>query len=216
MGQGVLDTDAASAFLSAADPVLGALIAEVGMVEMRPAGPDPLQALTRSIVFQQLSGAAAGTIYRRFVALFAIEGDGFPGPEAMLALDDETMRAAGLSRQKIASLRSLATHFASGELGSEQFEHWEDEDIITHLTRVRGIGRWTAEMFLMFHLHRPDVLPVNDLGINRAIMKRYGLAAPPRPAEVLRIGEVWRPQATAACLYLWRSEDGNPPASAEF
>lgn len=216
MGQATLDTTMATAFLSAADPVLAALIVEVGPVEMRAAGPNPLQALARSIIFQQLSGAAAGTIYRRYVALFALDDGAFPGPEEMLALDDETMRAAGLSRQKVASLRSLAAHFASGELGTEQFEHWGDEDIITHLTRVRGIGRWTAEMFLMFHLRRPDVLPVNDLGINRAIMKRYGLAAPPRPADVLRIGEVWRPQATAACLYLWRSEDGDLPASAEF
>src|SRR4029078_1459662 len=109
------------------------------------------------------------------------------------------MRAAGLARQKTAALRSLAEHFVSGELGEEPFHTLGDEAVIERLTRVRGIGRWSAEMFLMFHLHRPHVLPVNDLGINRAIHKESGLEAPQKPAEVLRVGASWRPWATVAC-----------------
>jgi len=206
-GQRVFDLDHSVAFLCRADPVLAEVIERAGTIEVRPPGPGPFQALSRSIIFQQLSGTAAGAIYRKFQALFGLEGEAFPVPEQVLPLDDETLRSAGLSRQKVASIRSLSEHFVSGELGSEQFEHWEDEEIIAHLTRVRGVGRWTAEMFLMFHLRRPDVLPVNDLGINRAIMKRYGLDAMPKADRVKAIGEPWRPHATVACLYLWRSED---------
>ncbi len=207
----VFDLDHSRAYLRGADPVLAALIDHVGNIEVRPTGPNAYQALSRSIIFQQLSGTAAGAIYRKFQALFGLEGEAFPSPRQVLPLGDDDLRAAGLSRQKIASIRSLSEHFVSGELGSEQFEHWEDEEIIAHLTRVRGVGRWTAEMFLMFHLRRPDVLPVNDLGINRAIMKRYSLDAMPKPDAVRAIGEPWRPHATVACLYLWRSEDVRTP-----
>ena len=207
----MFDLDHSRAYLQGADPVLAALIEQVGRIEVRPAGPNAFQALSRSIIYQQLSGTAAGAIYRKFQALFGLEGEAFPAPEQVLPLDDETLRSVGLSRQKIASIRSLAEHFASGELGSEQFEQWADEEIIAHLTRVRGVGRWTAEMFLMFHLRRPDVLPVNDLGINRAIMRRYGLESMPKPEAVKAIGEPWRPHATVACLYLWRSEDVGLP-----
>jgi 3-methyladenine DNA glycosylase/8-oxoguanine DNA glycosylase len=221
---GLIDEVAALAHLRAADPVMSALITRVGPFEMRPDNEDPFRSLARSIVYQQLSGKAAGTIFARLLALFDPESAldasirrtdpewtpltrPFPRPAAVLATSDEQLRAVGLSRQKVASIRSLAEHFASGELGSEQFDAWEDEEIITHLTRVRGIGRWSAEMFLMFHLHRPDVLPVNDVGINRAMMKLYELEALPKPDDVRRIGEPWRPFATVACWYLWRSED---------
>jgi 3-methyladenine DNA glycosylase/8-oxoguanine DNA glycosylase len=210
-GSRAFDIDHSLAFLRSADPVLATLIEQVGPIEVRPRGPNAFQALSRSIIYQQLSGTAAGAIYRKFQASFDLEGDAFPAPEQVLPRSDDDLRAAGLSRQKIASIRSLSEHFASGELGSEQFEHWEDDEIIAHLTRVRGVGRWTAEMFLMFHLRRPDVLPVNDLGINRAIMKRYGLEAMPKPDAVKAIGEPWRPHATVACLYLWRSEDVKLP-----
>jgi 3-methyladenine DNA glycosylase/8-oxoguanine DNA glycosylase len=220
----LLDPEVAVPHLRRADPVLARIIEAAGPFEMREDAGNPFRALSRSIIFQQLSGKAAGTIYNRFVALFGDDVSGgalltrsdpdwtsgetaFPEPPVVLALSDESMRTAGLSRQKIASLRSLAEHFDSGELGLESFEHWEDEEIIAHLTRVRGIGRWTAEMFLMFHLRRPDVLPVNDVGINRAIQRQYQLDQTPAPAEVLRIGEPWRPWATVACWYLWRSED---------
>jgi DNA-3-methyladenine glycosylase II len=195
---------------------------------MRSGGEDPFRSLARAIVYQQLSGKAAGTIFGRFLALFA-RGDGFdpsvrrtdpgwspltepfPSPAEVLAVSDDDLRAVGLSRQKMASVRSLAEHFASGELSVEHLDDWDDEEVIAHLTRVRGIGRWTAEMFLMFDLRRPDVLPVNDVGINRAIMKLYGLEAMPKPPDVIRIGEPWRPWATVACWYLWRSEDTKLP-----
>ena len=120
---------------------------------------------------------------------------------------DEELRGVGLSRQKMLSVRSIAEHFGSGALSLDNFDYWDDEEVIAHLTQVRGVGRWTAEMFLMFHLGRPDVLPVNDVGINRAMMKQYGLAAMPKPPEVLQVGAAWRPWATVACWYLWRSED---------
>ncbi|MBI5948740.1 MAG: DNA-3-methyladenine glycosylase 2 family protein [Chloroflexi bacterium] len=200
-----IDPVAAVAHLSANDPVMGRLTAVVGPFTPRPAGGEPFRSLTRSIVFQQLSGKAASTILSRFVALFGEGAEFFPAPEAVLAKGDEQLRAVGLSRQKIASVRSLAEHFVNGELSAGHFEAWEDEEIIAHLTRVRGIGRWTAEMYLMFHLGRPDVLPVNDVGLNRAIQQLYGLAGPPKPPDVLRAGEPWRPWATVACWYLWRS-----------
>lgn len=201
-----IDPEAASAHL-ANDPVMARVMQSVGPFAGWPPSANPLRALSRSIIYQQLSGTAAGTIYRRFIGLWGLEGEAFPAPEQILAAGEEELRGAGLSRQKMASLRSLAEHFASGELSLEHFEEWEDEEIIAHLTQVRGVGRWTAEMFLMFHLGRPDVLPVNDVGINRALMKQYGLGSLPRPPEVLRLGEPWRPWATVACWYLWRSED---------
>ncbi len=223
-----IDSKTALAHLRAADPVMGRLIDATGPFAMRSGGEDPFRSLSRAIVYQQLSGKAAGTIFGRFLALFA-QGDGFdasvrrtdpdwsplkepfPLPERVLAVSDEQLRRAGLSRQKMASIRSLAEHFGSGELSVDHLDDWDDEEVIAHLTRVRGIGRWTAEMFLMFDLRRPDILPTNDVGINRAIMKLYGLEALPKPPDVLRIGEPWRPWATVACWYLWRSEDVKLP-----
>ena len=219
-----IDPDAAIKHLAAADPVMAGIISSVGAFDMRSDDADPFRSLSRAIVYQQLSGKAAGTIFGRFLALFAA-GDGhdpevrrtdptwtpletpFPAPAQVLGLDDETLRSVGLSRQKVASLRSLSEHFASGELGSEALDHWEDEEIIAHLTRVRGIGRWTAEMFLMFHMRRADVLPMNDVGINRAVGRQYGLPGFATGDDIRRIGDAWRPHATVACWYLWRSED---------
>jgi len=222
----MLSIDAAAALehLAARDAVMARIIDTVGPFGLQPDATDPFRALARSIVFQQLSGKAASTIFSRFVGLFDPDGGverelrrsdpawtpvggPFPEPGAILAASDEALRGAGLSRQKVAALRSLAEHFAAGELGSAVFADLDDEEIIRRTTQVRGIGRWSAEMFLMFHLGRPDVLPVNDVGINRAIQKQYGLDAGPKPADVLRIGEPWRPWATVACWYLWRSED---------
>jgi DNA-3-methyladenine glycosylase II len=206
-----IDLAAGVAHLRGADPVMARVIELCGEVGLRERGLSPFQSLARAIIFQQISGAAANSIYRKFLALFELEGDTFPEPAQVAALDDEALRLGGLSRQKAASIRDLALHFANGELGTEQFEHWTDEEIIAHLVRVRGVGRWTAEMFLMFHLRRPDVLPVNDVGINRAIMRRYGLGAMPKADEVLRIGAPWRPHASVACLYLWASEAVSTP-----
>lgn len=214
----------AKAHLRAADPVMARIIDRAGPFRLRADRSDPFASLARAIIYQQISGAAAGTIYGRFLDLFrrgrgfdsAVRRtspgwkkplDPFPAPRAVLRMPDLRLRSAGLSRQKTAYLKDLAAHFVSGELSPEAFDGWDDEAIIEHLTRVKGIGRWTAEMFLMFHLARPDVLPVNDVGINRAIQKQYGLRAPATPKQVRKIGAVWRPWATVACWYLWRSED---------
>ncbi|MCC7363479.1 MAG: DNA-3-methyladenine glycosylase 2 family protein [Dehalococcoidia bacterium] len=209
--------------LTAADPVMAGVIASGPPFALREDGDDPFRSLARAIIYQQLSGTAAGTIFRRFAGLFdggdtarAAQrlapgwtpfSEPFPAPAAVLALSDEAMRAAGLSRQKTAALRSLAEHFAAGDLGAHAFAELDDDAIVERVTQVRGVGRWTAEMFLLFHLRRADVLPVNDIGINRAIRRLYALDAMPRPADVLRIGEPWRPWASVACWYLWRSED---------
>lgn len=221
----LIDATAAEAYLAAADPVIGRLILGHGPFAMRVDAEDPFLSLSRAIVFQQLSGKAAGTIFRRYLGLFDDTGvvavdsvprtdpawtpmaEHAPPPELVLTKTDDELRSVGLSRQKVAALRDLALHFAEGNLSANLFEQWTDEEIIAHLTRVRGIGRWSAEMYLMFHMGRPDVLPVNDVGINRAIEKLYGLSAHPKPPEVLRIGEPWRPWATVACWYLWRNED---------
>jgi DNA-3-methyladenine glycosylase II len=205
-----IDAEAAEAHLRDSDPVMARLIAEHGPFAMREPLEGHFMALARAIAYQQLSGRAAAAIFGRFQALF---GDGrFPDPPEVLALPDEQFRAAGMSRQKTAALRSLAEHFAAGDLGRHVFEEMDDEDVIARLTQVRGIGRWSAEMFLMFQLRRADVLPVADLGINRAIMRQYGLPALPKPGEIRRTGEPWRPWATVACWYLWRSEDVRLPA----
>lgn len=202
-----IDVERAVAHLRAADSVMAMVIEAVGPPRLREPEPSAFKALARSIIFQQLSGKAASTILGRFVALFGDEPGAFPEPAQVLATDDETLRSAGVSRSKAASLRDLAAHFAEGALSVERFGEWSDEEIIEHLTAVRGIGRWTAQMFLMFQLQRPDVLPTGDVGMNRAMARLYGLNAPPTPEEVERIGAPWHPWATVACWYLWRSED---------
>jgi 3-methyladenine DNA glycosylase/8-oxoguanine DNA glycosylase len=219
------DPARAIAHLRSADPVMASLIDLLGPFQLREDGPNPFRALARAIIFQQLSGKAAGTIYGRFLGLFPGLGEAprvaerrsspqwdpsrepFPEPAAVLALDDLALRSAGLSRQKVAALRDLAHHFAEGLISHELLHEWDDEAVIEHLTRVRGVGRWTAETFLLFHLRRPDVLPINDVGINRAIMRSYGLESMPGPEQVLEVGKPWRPYASVACWYLWRSED---------
>jgi DNA-3-methyladenine glycosylase II len=196
------------AHLEAADPALARVIGMVGPPAIRRDGPEPFRALVRAIVYQQLSGKAAGTIHGRFLALFEAEdGSRFPEPHEVLALDDETLRGVGLSRQKTASIRDLAAYVADGRIDSARITELSDDEVIAELTRVRGIGRWTAEMYLIFNLGRPDVLPVNDLGINRAIMNIHGLGALPSAEQVRAIGAAWRPWASIACWYLWRSTD---------
>ena len=172
----------------------------------RPA--DHYGALVRAIVGQQLSTKAARSIYLRLTERF----DGStPTPEQVLADEPEELRAAaGLSRAKVGYLRSLAEHVLSGELELERLEDLDDDTVIAELVAVKGLGIWTAHMFLMFHLQRPDVLPVGDLGIRRAIERAYGLDALPDAAEMERIAEPWRPHRTLACRYLWRSLDNEP------
>lgn len=162
---------------------------------------EPFPALVRTITAQQISTKAAATIHGRLVALM---GRGVT-PPAMLALTDEQLRGAGLSRQKTAYLRDLATRVASGELPVHSLHELSDEEVIDAIVKVKGLGRWSAEMFLMFRLRRPDVLPVDDLGIVTAIQRLYGLRKKPKADRIRKIGEAWRPYRTVACWYLWRS-----------
>jgi DNA-3-methyladenine glycosylase II len=171
--------------------------------------PDDLYgALVRSIAGQQLSVLAARAIWRRLTERF----DGrTPTPQEILDDDPEELRAAaGFSRAKVRYLRSLAEHVLAGELELERLTELGDEEVIAELTAVKGIGEWTAHMFLMVTLDRPDVLPTGDLGVRNAIMRAYELESPPTPAEMTALAEPWRPHRTRACLYLWRSLDNAP------
>jgi 3-methyladenine DNA glycosylase/8-oxoguanine DNA glycosylase len=192
-------------YLKRVDPILAGVIESVGPCRIRvsPEGTH-FQALTRSIVFQQLSGKAAATILSRVTALFP---DATPTPEAVQATSDEQLRAAGLSRQKISYLRDLSSKVASGALPLDAVETMDDDDLIDHLVQVKGIGRWTAQMFLMFRLGRRNVLPELDLGIQNAIRRAYRMRKRPTPKQVKRVGAKWAPHSTVACWYLWRSLD---------
>jgi DNA-3-methyladenine glycosylase II len=199
--------------LRAADPTLRELIDEVGPDGLgdprRGLDPDDhYGALVRSIVGQQLSTHAARAIYTRLRERF---GGRTPTPAEVLADDpDELRAAAGLSRAKVTFLRSLAEHVRDGTLELERLDELPDDQVIAELVAVKGLGVWTAHMFLMFHLQRPDILPVGDLGIRRAMMLRYGLDELPAPDEMERIAEPWRPHRTLASLYLWRSLAATP------
>jgi DNA-3-methyladenine glycosylase II len=200
------------AHLRSADPTMAELMDRFGHPEevLRRRGPrpaDPYGALLRSIVGQQLSTKAARSIYERLTALF---DGGAPSPRALLDADPEELRAAGLSRAKVAYLRDLAERVEDGDLELERLAELPDGEVFEQLTAVKGLGRWTADMFLIFHLGRPDVLPVGDLGIRRAAQRAYGLDELPSPAELERIAEPWRPWRSLACLYLWRSLDNAP------
>jgi DNA-3-methyladenine glycosylase II len=204
-------TEDARRTLTNADPILGAIIEQVGPMEIRQR-PERFQALVRAIIFQQLAGRAAQTILNRFVEI--VGGGRFPTPEQVLAASDEDMRKAGLSRGKMAYIRDLAGHIRDGTLNFRRFAAMDDEEIIADLVRVRGIGRWTAEMFLMFNLLRPDVLPVDDLGFRNAVGKAYGMAKPPTAKELRELGERWRPYRSAACWYFWQSTSLITPDAA--
>jgi DNA-3-methyladenine glycosylase II len=158
-------------------------------------------------VGQQLSTKAAATIYGRMIELW---GGRTPTPQELLDTDPETIRAAGMSRPKVAYLRDLAEHVLSGELELDRLNELSDEEITTELTAVKGLGVWTAHMFLIFHLQRPDVLPVGDLGVRNAIKREYGLDELPDPLEMTELAEPWRPHRSLASLYLWRSLDNAP------
>ena len=201
---------AARRHLSTADPTMGALIERLGKLDVetrlrrrseeRPA--DAYGALLRAIVGQQLSTKAARTIYGRVLELF----DGStPTPERLLEAREEDLRSAGLSGRKVEYVRDLAAHVLSGELELDRLGELSDEEAIEEIVAVRGLGQWTAEMFLLFHLERPDVLSGGDLGIRKAIQVEYGLAEMPPPRQVLEIGEAWRPHRSLASLYLWES-----------
>ncbi len=193
---------AALRHLRRVDPVLAEIIGQVGRYRM-VRRPERFQALVRAIIFQQLAGRAAQAIYDRFAGLFP--GARFPSPRQVLAAEETALRGAGLSRQKLLYIRDLARHVADDQLNFHRFARMDDEQIIADLTRVMGIGRWTAEMFLMFNLGRPDVLPVDDLGDRNAVFKHYRMKLPPTPKQLREFGERWRPYRSVAVWYLWQS-----------
>jgi DNA-3-methyladenine glycosylase II len=186
------------------DPILARAIKQIGPCRMAERQrKDHLSALIGSIVSQQLSTKAAATIFGRFVALFPDRH--IPDAAAIAAIDDATLRSVGLSGQKIGYLRDLSARIADGRLNLDELDTLPDEAVIERLTSVKGFGRWTAEMFLMFRLHRPDVLPAGDLGIVNAIQRLYGLRKRPDPKRILKMGDAWRPYRSVASWYLWQS-----------
>ena len=199
--------------LRASDPTLRELIDGLGGADAiadrsRGRPEDHYGTIVRSIVGQQLSTKAAAAIWGRLIDRY----DGRPpNPDEVLAEDPEELRAAaGLSRAKVVFLRSLAEHVLDGSLELDQLDGMDDDAVIAELTAVKGIGVWSAHMFLMFHLRRPDVLAVGDLGVRKAVMRAYGLEAMPDPATMERIAEPWRPYRTIACLFLWESLSATP------
>jgi DNA-3-methyladenine glycosylase II len=192
--------------LKKADPKLAAVIEQVGPCRftVRSEGTH-FEAVARAIVYQQLSGKAAGTIHGRFTALLS---GNTPLAAQLLALSDEQLRGAGISRQKAGYLRDLATRTHNGSVPMDSLHDLPDEAIMEALTSIKGVGRWTAQMFLMFRLGRPDILPDLDLGVQKAIQKAYRLRKLPAPERVREIGAKWAPYRTIASWYLWRYVDG--------
>jgi DNA-3-methyladenine glycosylase II len=197
--------------LMRSDKVLRRVMEKTGPIhpdiDRRGSRSDPWEALARAIVGQQLSTRAARSIWDKLQGLF---GGKTPTPEELLRRRPATLLKAGLSNAKVAYLRDLAARVKEGRIELRRFQELPDEDVITELIEVKGIGLWTAEMFLIFHLGRLDVVSAGDLGIRRAIQIAYGLEELPGVDEVERIAQPWRPQRTLACLYLWRSLDNTP------
>jgi DNA-3-methyladenine glycosylase II len=198
------DYEKARRLIMRRDPILGAVVKRIGRCGMpERQRKDHLTALVGAIVSQQLSTKAAATIFGRFVALFP-EGV-IPGAGAIHALDDATLRGVGLSGQKVGYLRDLCARIGDRRLNLDELETMSDDAVIERLTSVKGFGRWTAEMFLMFRLHRPDVLPAGDLGIVTAIQQLYGLRKRPDAKRIMKLGESWRPYRSVASWYLWQT-----------
>jgi DNA-3-methyladenine glycosylase II len=197
--------------LMRADKVLKKVMEQGGPIDpeidRRGSRPDGYQALCRAIVGQQLSTKAAASIWAKLVDQF---GGETPTPEQILRKRRDTLRKAGLSNMKVEFLRDLALRIKNGELDLKKLKKLSDEDVIAELIEVKGIGRWTAEMFLIFHLGREDIVSVGDLGIRRAVQISYGMDDLPGPEELEKLAEEWRPHRTLACLYLWRSLDNTP------
>jgi DNA-3-methyladenine glycosylase II len=189
--------------LCTVDPVLAKIIQKVGPCTLAPR-TDHFGALCQSIMNQQISVAAARTVWERFRALFPGKR---PRPRALLLLSDDALRSAGLSRQKASYLRSLADHFATGAFPARKLAKMTDEQIVGALIPIKGIGRWTAEMFLIFVLNRTDLLPVDDLGLCAQAKWAYALKRHPSPRTLARLAEKWRPYRSVATWYLWRSRD---------
>ena len=194
------------------DPLLGAVIKQHGPCGLAESQhTDPFKALIHAIVSQQLSVRAAATIQARFEALFP----SFPTPERVMEVSDEQLRGVGLSRMKVSFIRDLCGRVMDGSLQLRELDALDDEAVIAELVAVKGIGRWTAEMFLMFRLHRPDVLPLGDLGIVRGFQKVYGWKKDRSPAKMTRTAEAWRPYRSIACWYLWEHLESAPVKGAK-
>lgn len=200
-----MSTTAPTQHLAKVDPVMRQLIRQVGPYSLASNScRAPFEVLARAIANQQLNGTAAETILRRLVALFP--GRKFPTPDNILTASEDAIRGAGLSRAKVAALKDLAAKTLDGTVPTARvLRRLDDEAVITRLTEVRGIGRWTVEMLLIFHLGRPDVLPVDDFGVREGFRLAYSLPDLPKPKELLLHGECWRPHRTAAAWYLWRA-----------
>jgi DNA-3-methyladenine glycosylase II len=205
MGLNHLTIAKAQKHLSQADSVMKKLIKRSAPFALKPdLEQTPFEALTRAVASQQLHGAAAEAILKRFIAL--VPGKAFPEPSDVALLADDQIRSAGFSFGKIRTLRDLAEKVTTGVVpSSEEIKSMADDDIVARITQVRGIGRWTVEMLLIFRLGRMDVLPVDDFGVKKGFMLAYGLEEMPKPKEILYHGEKWRPYRTMASWYLWRA-----------
>jgi DNA-3-methyladenine glycosylase II len=198
--------EATLAYLSEVDPVLQRLIKKFGLASVQPRGVSPFQSLIHAIAHQQLNGTAANTILKRFQALF---GDGpFPTPEQTLQMDLEKIRSAGFSRAKAAYAHGIAERALSGHIPTmAQCKRMTDAEIVGRLTEIKGVGRWTAEMFLMFNLGRPDVLPIHDFGVRKGFQMAYNKRKMPEPEQLEKFGKKWSPHRTTAALYMYRAAD---------
>lgn len=201
------DLATACAHVAKRDRTLARVMREVGPCELEIASRrSPYEALAQSIVYQQLTGQAAATIFTRFCRLF--DGNRCPRPKEVAGASLEKLRTAGLSRNKAEALRDLAARALDGSIPTRaRAEKLSDDEIVARLTEVRGIGRWTVEMFLIFTLGRPDVLPVDDYGVRKGFARAFGRRVLPRPKELNGHGEVWRPYRTVASWYLWRANE---------
>lgn len=197
--------------LSRSDPTLARVLRRVGPITLEPdRGETPYRSLVRAVAYQQLTGKAAATILRRVVALFP--GRRFPRPEDLLATPDDVLRAAGLSRAKAAAVKAIAQATLDGVVPTTRaIARMDDEEIVARLTTIRGVGRWTVEMLLIFKLGRPDVLPATDYGVRKGFALAYRLDALPAPRALLEHGERWRPYRSYAALSMWRLLDADAP-----
>lgn len=199
-------TPEALRYLAAVDPTLGRIIREVGPCTIRPQRRSPFEALVRAVAHQQLNGKAADTITRRFLELFP--GRRFPTPVEVEQMAEDRIRLAGFSGSKVRAIQDIAAKAREGIVPERRIlARLDDEAIIERLVQCRGVGRWTVEMFLMFTLARPDVLPADDFGVRNGFQLVHGLPEMPRPRELLEFGERWRPYRTTASWYLWRAVD---------
>jgi DNA-3-methyladenine glycosylase II len=188
--------------LKKSDPILAAIIERIGPCRME-FGPPEFHSLAEAIIYQQLNGKAAETIFKRFASLA-----GEPlSPQGILKLSEQQMRSVGLSKQKASYLKDMAERAARGDLDFSRLHEMTDDEVIQHLTQVKGVGVWTAHMFLMFTLRRPDVLPTGDFGIRMAMKKHYKKRQLPKPEQMEKIARSWAPYRSVACWYLWRSLD---------